>query len=176
MNNDIIKFVAENRDHLDLVIDLIPIPIFMKDREGRYIDCNTAFTRFLSVTREQLIGSTVHELWSKEEADVFRRQDEELFQSRGLQVYESRISSSDGKAYIVQFHKQVFTDHEGQVKGFLGAIFDITEKKLQLERLEAAHKRVGALEGLLPMCAWCKRMREEDSSWVQVEEYICTRT
>lgn len=45
---------------------------------------------------------------------------------------------------IVQFHKQVFTDSSGAVSGFLGAIFDITEKK----RLESALAKLAATDEL----------------------------
>ena len=130
MNNDnnILEFIKYNRDILDLIMDLAPIPLFIKDRAGRYIDCNKAFTEVLSITREGIIGKSVYELWKKDEADVFSAQDEALFQQGGLQVYETNVTSLDGAHHIVQFHKQVFTDSSGAA-GFLGAIFDITEKK-----------------------------------------------
>ena len=173
---DIIQFITSNRTSLNTIIDLIPIPIFIKDRDGRSVDCNLAFTRFLSFTREQLIGKTVFEIWNKDEAETFFRQDNELFQSGGLQIYETKITSSSGIVNYVQFHKQVFTDETGAISGFLGAIFDITEKKLKIEELEIALRRVQTLEGMLPICAWCKRIRENDSNWVPIEQYIGSRT
>jgi len=42
--------------------------------------------------------------------------------------------------------------------------------------MKAALERVHSLEGLLPICAWCKEMRETDSQWVALERYICKRT
>lgn len=47
-----------------------------------------------------------------------------------------------------------------------------------LGRLRAAGERIGALERLLPICAWCKKIRpgdeeeEEEADWVRVEDYI----
>lgn len=173
---DITKFITANRSSLDLVLDLVPIPLFVKDREGRYLDCNIAFTEFLHISREQIIGKTAHDLWRKEEADVFARQDAALFESTGLQVYETEITSSKGLTFIVQFHKRTFTDAQGVVQGFLGAIFDITERRRYVTELEEAINRVRSLEGLLPICAWCRRMREEDDTWVPLERFIGART
>lgn len=147
LNVNILEFVESNRNILDLILDLVPIPLFIKDRTGRYIDCNIAFKKFLSISREQIIGKTVYDIWSKEEADVFSAQDEILFNQGGLQVYESKITSSEGVSRLVQFHKQIFTDSSGAVLGFLGAIFDITEKK-QLECALADLAATDELTGL----------------------------
>ena len=100
----------------------------------------------MSFSREEIIGKSVYEIWTKDEADIFFVQDQELFEQGGLQVYETKITSSGGIIHIVQFHKQVFTDSTGEVAGFLGAIFDITEKKeleLALARLAATDELTG---------------------------------
>jgi len=129
MENNIVKFIQSNRNVLDLILDLVPIPLFVKDRAGRYIDCNKAFTDFLAISREEIIQKTVYEIWKKEEADIFFAQDNELFARGGSQIYEAKITSLSRVCHIVQFNKQVFTDSSGEIGGFLGAIFDITEKK-----------------------------------------------
>jgi integral membrane sensor domain MASE1 len=38
------------------------------------------------------------------------------------------------------------------------------------------HSRVKQLRGLLPICAWCKRVRDDHDYWHSVEEYIAERT
>ncbi|MHC4909937.1 MAG: response regulator [Planctomycetota bacterium] len=89
---------------------------------------------------------------------------------------------------------------EEKVKGFeVGAVDYITkpfqtrevlcrvETHLELQRLrrqlrarvaelEAALGEVKRLSGLLPICAYCKRIREGDDYWQQVESYISDRT
>jgi hypothetical protein len=37
-------------------------------------------------------------------------------------------------------------------------------------------RRVKELRGLLPICAWCKRVRDDHDYWHSVEEYIAERT
>ncbi|HTR99372.1 MAG TPA: hypothetical protein VML00_06440, partial [Bacteroidota bacterium] len=47
------------------------------------------------------------------------------------------------------------------------------ERETKLHReLEGALTRVNQLTGLLPICAWCKRVRDKDGSWQQVESYV----
>jgi DNA-binding response OmpR family regulator len=38
--------------------------------------------------------------------------------------------------------------------------------------LEAALQRVRQLQGLLPICSYCKRIRDDRNYWQQVEEYV----
>jgi K+-sensing histidine kinase KdpD len=47
----------------------------------------------------------------------------------------------------------------------------VREMKLNTE-LQAALAEVKQLSGLLPICAWCKRIRNDEGDWQQIEEYI----
>ncbi|HSK09423.1 MAG TPA: response regulator transcription factor [Vicinamibacterales bacterium] len=42
--------------------------------------------------------------------------------------------------------------------------------------LEAALANVKQLQGLLPMCAYCKKVRDDGNYWQQVEQYLSERT
>jgi DNA-binding response OmpR family regulator len=42
----------------------------------------------------------------------------------------------------------------------------------QVEELQAALAHVNRLQGLLPICAYCKKIRNEQNYWQQVEGYI----
>ncbi len=41
-----------------------------------------------------------------------------------------------------------------------------------LEDLKTALAQVQTLSGLLPICAWCKRIRDDDGYWAQIESYV----
>jgi hypothetical protein len=46
----------------------------------------------------------------------------------------------------------------------------------QKEELEAALVRVKQLEGIIPICSYCKKIKDEHDSWVQLEDYITKRS
>jgi hypothetical protein len=50
------------------------------------------------------------------------------------------------------------------------------EERMLVGELRAAMEKVKVLSGLLPICAWCKRMRTEEGSWQQVEVYVTQRS
>jgi hypothetical protein len=46
------------------------------------------------------------------------------------------------------------------------------EREKIISQLKEALARVKTLSGLLPICAGCKKIRDDDGYWHQVEEYI----
>jgi DNA-binding response OmpR family regulator len=62
---------------------------------------------------------------------------------------------------------------------FITKPFDPDELKARLrvaERILDLHAEVKQLQRLLPVCAYCRRIREEDDSWIRLEQYLTRRT
>ena len=71
----------------------------------------------------------------------------------------------------------------GSGKYFTGIIRDITERKqieIDRERLIAelrnAIEEVKTLSGIIPICAHCKKVRDDKGYWEQVESYVAQHT
>ena len=47
---------------------------------------------------------------------------------------------------------------------------------LLIGELEQAINEIKTLRGLIPICAWCKRIRSDTGSWEQLETYIRNHT
>lgn len=71
---------------------------------------------------------------------------------------------------------QVIGDVE--VSFFMVALFVsllVAHLHLRNEELRAALGDVQLLSGLLPICAWCRKVRSDDGYWTQLEEYFSAR-
>ena len=55
---------------------------------------------------------------------------------------------------------------------------EVLERDMQklIEDLQEAKAMISALNGLIPVCAWCKKVRDDRGYWEQVETYIATST
>lgn len=53
---------------------------------------------------------------------------------------------------------------------------ELTARVTAAERILGLHQHVAQLEGLLSICAYCKKIRDDGGQWVQVEHYISRRT
>ncbi len=137
--------LREDKAFLNTLLDAIPIPVFYKDRDGRYRGFNRSFETFFGTTREQLIGKTVFEVGPPEFAASYDAKDTELFENGGVQQYESQVKDHRGLTRDVIFDKAIFTDSEGTVSGLIGTILDITERKQAEEALKDREKALQAL-------------------------------
>lgn len=66
-----------------------------------------------------------------------------------------------------------------EVSFFMVALFVgilIANLQLRHEELTSAHAELHTLSGLLPICSWCKKVRDDDGYWRQVEDYFATRS
>jgi hypothetical protein len=76
--------------------------------------------------------------------------------------YRNLLVREDGSAPYVVGHAMDVTDQKN------------TERELQaaLAELQKAMTEVKTLRGLLPICAWCKKIRMESGEWTDLESYI----
>ncbi|QIR15428.1 GGDEF domain-containing protein [Shewanella aestuarii] len=126
---DISAFFSKDNPFLQFTIDTLPVPIFYKDINGIYLGCNKAFEDFIKISREDLVGASVYDLFAKDLADIYQSADKALFDNPGVQIYEVEIRNNEGEPVFVKFHKTSFVDLQGNVAGLIGVIFDITEQK-----------------------------------------------
>ncbi len=127
---------------LRTIIETLPSPLFYKNADGVYLDCNAAFSDFLGLPKEQIINSTVDDLFPDALADAYRQADMKLFKNTGKQIYESKIRHADGTMRDVLFHKATWRDQEGEAQGLVGIVLDITKRKQAEEELAAEKERL----------------------------------
>lgn len=132
------------------LIDTIPNPIFYKDADCRYLGCNRAFEAYVGLSQDDMIGRTPHELWPEELADRYLRQDLELLKNPGMQVYEASVRYADGTLREVIFNKATFNESDGSVRGLVGVILDITERKAAEDATKSAYQQLFDIVEFLP--------------------------
>jgi PAS domain S-box-containing protein len=111
------------------LLNAIPIPVFYKDREGRYLGCNNQFTEFFGKSSDDIVGKTVEEVWPQNEATIYHQKDMEELQTEGPQIYEHTVKDKNGTTHHVMFIKNVYRDEENTISGLIGAILDVTDRK-----------------------------------------------
>ena len=115
---------------LSLVMDNIPIAIFWKDLESRYLGCNKVFAALAGLEPEEMIGKTDLDMpWGSLDADHFRDWDRRVMDS-GQPKFEilEIIHRRDGTALQIETNKVPLLDAGGRVIGLLGTSEDVTAK------------------------------------------------
>lgn len=131
-----VQSIEDQATFLQTIIDAVPAPIYYKGSDGCYIGCNTAMEEFYEHKREELLGHRLDEIFPEEEIRIFKNSDDELLRNGGSQVIEGVIYRSDGQRHVLA-HKARFTCPDGS-PGIVGAVIDITERKLYENELRLA--------------------------------------
>ncbi len=127
--------LRQNNQFVNSLLRAVPVAVFFKDREGRYLGCNDVYTEITGVSAEVLRGKTVHELWPGELSEIYHQKDLDLMRNQEHQTYEFKLRDKDGKTRPVIFAKDVFLDASGEAAGMVGAFLDITERKRMEDQL-----------------------------------------
>lgn len=93
-------------------------------------------------------------------------------------------SDEDYVYFILLTSTTATTDNEREaadagVDDFLSKPLDVNELWMRLrvaERILQFATQVRTLEAFLPICSYCKKVREDSNYWTQIESYINTRT
>src|SRR5688572_10821785 len=107
------------------LLDQLPVPMFYKARDGRYLGVNKAWEELFGLKRESFIGKQVADLYPRNPdiAELHAIKDRELWERPGSQSYEIPIVTPDGRRRDTVYYKATFPG------GLVGAILDITARK-----------------------------------------------
>lgn len=86
---------------------------------------------------------------------------------------EYRLRRHDGAWRWISDRGTPMFGPDGAFGGFIGSCTDITDRVEAQEALAAAQAtRIRTLQGLLPICMYCKKIKNDDGYWEVLEKYV----
>ncbi|MCB2181730.1 MAG: PAS domain S-box protein [Desulfobulbaceae bacterium] len=156
--------------------DTIQDFVSLHDNDMKLVRVNKSMADFFGKKPEELVGKYCYEVMhgSKEPwPDCPHVQANQVKKTRSTEVYDTHI----GVPLLITCTPSF--DDEGHMTGTVHVARDISEQKeAELEKIELitqlqdALSRVKQLSGFLPICASCKKIRDDKGYWNQIEEYI----
>jgi diguanylate cyclase (GGDEF)-like protein/PAS domain S-box-containing protein len=131
----------QNREFLDLILENVPAPIFVKEAGNRrYVLVNRAGETFWGISRAEMIGKTSAEVFPKEEADLIALRDDQLLQSDRPSFDERQIQTPCNGVRSIVARRHTVRGDDGQPKYLIGLIEDVTERKQADDRNRRTQK------------------------------------
>lgn len=130
--------IRESNNFLQMVVENVPFRIFWKDRDLRYLGCNTRFAKDAGRSSpSELTGKTDFEMGWKDQAELYRADDKEVLDSGApkLDIKEPQ-TTPDGNTIWLSTSKVPLRDKDNQIIGILGLYQDITERRQAEDNLK----------------------------------------
>ena len=131
--------LALSWNHMQTILDNLPMMAWLKDREGRFLLVNQQFAEAVGRPREEILRLTSFDVWPHHLAEYYHSVDEEIIATGRSKQIEEEIADVRGATWFEVF-KAPITAADGTVVGTTGIAFNITGRK-QKEELILAKKR-----------------------------------
>ena len=159
----------------DLSIDMLCILGF----DGYFQRLSPPWEAALGFTRAELMSKPFIEFVHPDDRDRTLRQNHEVRAGGQARLFENRYVCRDGSYRWLMWNAAP----DAGRSLIYSVARDVTEsKRAEEERerlvreLQAALAEVRTLRGFLPICSYCKSIRDDENYWRSVEDYISTHT
>jgi PAS domain S-box-containing protein len=165
---------------MQTLMDFTPDFVYFKDRDSCFIRISKAQAQLFGLSDPaEAIGKTDHDFFSPEHARQAYEDEQAIMRTGRPLTKEERETWPDRPDTWVSTTKAPLYDEAGNVCGTFGISRDITERKRaegererMIGELQDALLNVKALRGLIPICAACKKVRDDSGYWGQIESYL----
>ena len=136
---------------LETVLNTIPAPIFVKDADGRFLECNEAMSALVGKPREEIVGRTVMDFLPPERARRYHEADLQAMADGERLQYMEQVPNADGQPLDMILHKVPLPGPNGRCHGLVVVLLDITERKraeaelLQAQKMESVGRLAGGV-------------------------------
>ena len=153
------KVIAYKENEKNEVVDLIPAPIYWKDKCGTYLKVNKFLFNQSYTCSQSMVGENDKDLWPDYIVNQYREHDQQVIQTGQEHIFEETVVFEGGVTYFIA-HKRPTRDYHGNITGITGVSIDITDIKRYQQKLEQKNQALKEKDQLKKQ--FIKRVSHED--------------
>lgn len=170
---DLVAASERQKRFTEDILDSIADPVFMKDREHRWIYGNRAFTKLMGVERDEYLGKTDFDFFSSELSKLYWAGDDLTLTEMSAKEFEEESIRGE-KARMILTKKSPVRLPTGEI-GVIGVIRDITERQNMEKQLEEQRTRQIAASRLASLGEMAGGMAHEINNPLAIISAYATR-
>ncbi len=176
--------LRQSEERYRLLTETSPSSVTVADFSGNIVMVNKrALNIYGHSDVSEVLGRSIFEwvpLEEREKASVaFAR----VLDGEALDNFELLLKTGQGELFLASVNTALVRNKEGNPELVIIVTTDITERKRTEEvreelllKLQEALAKVKKLSAMLPICSYCKKIRDDKGYWKQVDSYITKHT
>ena len=172
--------LRERAEFFEAIFNNAGFGIGIADTNRTFVMVNERMIEMLGMSKDELIGKSNTDITHPEDIELSKERLKSLFQGK-IDSYriEKRYIRKDGNDIWADLSVSTIRNNKGDTKASIGILADITARKRAEEallqernKLQKALSEIKTLRGILPICSHCKKIRNDEGYWDQIESYI----
>jgi len=183
--------LRESEERFRTAFEYAPVGMSLARIDGYFLRVNNVLCKMLGYPQEELLKKNFYDITPPEDIELSKKMVAKSIDGQDfVSGFEKRYIGKDGKTIWVEISSSLLRDDKKQPLYFIVQTVDITERKQVEQSLQEATKErenlirelqyalenIKTLQGLIPICSSCKKIRDDKGFWNQVEGYIMEHT
>lgn len=189
---DALAALQKSEENYRMLVNNLPGVVFKGYQDWSIEFYDNKIEEFTGYKKEDFVSRRMKwcDVILPEDLQKIKKQFVKALKTNKLYKREYRIRTPKGKIVWIHSKGQIIIDQTGAIDHIAGVFFNITELKEAKEKRKKAEKereklivelkdalaQVKTLKGLLPICSHCKKIRDDEGYWQQIEKYIHDRS
>jgi PAS domain S-box-containing protein len=153
--------------------------IYSHDMDGNFTYLSPSVVNVLGYSQDEFKGHYTEYLTDNPINNDVDEHTNSALRGEKQAPYEAEFWHKNGNRVHLRVTEVPVFDEKGNVLGIEGIVQDITEfkqaeasRESAVKKLEKALSEIKTLRGILPLCSFCKKIRNDKGYWEQVDVYI----
>ncbi|PKN19031.1 MAG: hypothetical protein CVU71_09635 [Deltaproteobacteria bacterium HGW-Deltaproteobacteria-6] len=179
--------LGQSEEKYRLLTETLPDVIFTMDKNWRFLYVSPSVARLRGYTAQEVMTQSIEDILTPASLETAAKAfaEEMAIEACGnpnrnrIRTLELEEICKDGSTIWTETVFNAMRDQDHKFIGMLGITRDISERKkdaCERERLmterQNALSEIKVLSGMLPICSSCKKIRNDEGYWEQLENYI----
>ena len=173
--------VSEQERFLHTILDTIQDYISVVTPDLKIIKVNKALQTLFP--NQEIIGEKCYEVYHNRKKRCKECAVKKSIKAKKLVKSETKYIDTDNKTVMIEHFAFPMLDADGNVIAVVEYVRNITKRKnaekkqnTLIKKLNKAISEIKTLKGILPLCSYCKKIRDDKGYWEQVDTYIHENT
>ena len=166
--------LRESEEQIRLLTDQVNAILWTVDKNLRFTSSRGANLAKIGLQADEVIGKSIQEFMGADYAQSQAVKAVRQSLSGHSATYEDNFGGIDWLSHV-----EPLRDYNGKITGSVAVSLDISDRKQAekereklLMELQKAIKEIRTLRGILPLCCFCKKIRNDKGYWEKVDVYI----